>query len=387
MQILVLNAGSSSLKYAIIETDSSTTLARGLIERIGVPQAAYLRGEQIVKVLAMNHAQALIAIAKYENFSSVEAIGHRVVHGGLTFTAPSKIDDLVLSVLEQNAKFAPLHNPANIIGIKAAREILPALENVAVFDTAFHASLPEQAYLYAIPPEAGLRRFGFHGTSHGFVAAQAAKFLEQPLEKLKLISLHIGNGASACAIGYGKSIDTSMGFTPLEGLVMGTRSGDIDAGLVLELVRRNGIEATDALLNKQSGMLGLSGAADLRDVWKAFDAGSQKAQTALDIFAYRIQKTIGAYVAALEGIDAIIFTAGVGENDSRMRAKIIKKMGWLGITLDETANQSKATRISSADSKVAALVIPTNEELAIALETKKLLNYNFITRPKNQAQN
>ncbi len=375
MQILVLNAGSSSLKYAIIDTDSNTILARGQIERIGVPQAAYVRGGQIVKVLAMNHAQALTAIAKYEDFSSVEAIGHRVVHGGLAFTAPTRIDDLVLAVLEENAKFAPLHNPPNIVGIKAAREILPALENVAVFDTAFHATLPEHAYLYAIAPQIGLRRFGFHGTSHGFVALQAAKFLEQPLENLKLITLHIGNGASACAIRYGKSIDTSMGFTPLEGLVMGTRSGDIDAGLVLELVRRNGIEATDTLLNKQSGMLGLAGAADLRDVWKAADAGNKEAQTALAIFAYRIQKTIGAYVAALNGVDAIVFTAGVGENDTRMRAKILEKMSWLGIGLDETANQAKQMRISTTDSKVAALVIATNEELAIALATKKLLSH------------
>jgi acetate kinase len=373
MQILVLNAGSSSLKYAIIDTISSQTVARGLIERIGVPQAAYVRGKEIVKVLAMNHAQALTAIAKHEDFSGVQAIGHRVVHGGLAFTAPTRIDQTVLGVLEDNAKFAPLHNPANIVGIKAAREILPKLENVAVFDTAFHATLPEQAYLYAMPRVEGLRRFGFHGTSHGYVVQEAAKFLNRSLESLKLISLHIGNGASACAVRYGISIDTSMGFTPLEGLVMGTRCGDIDAGLVLELVRRNGIEATDTLLNKQSGMLGLTGAADLRDVWKNADAGNLEAQTALDIFAYRIQKTIGAYVAALEGTDAIIFTAGVGENDTRMRAKILEKMGWLGIELDQSANESRATQISSSTSKVAALVIPTNEELAIALETKKLL--------------
>ncbi len=373
MQILVLNAGSSSLKYAIIETSSSSTLARGVIERIGVPQAAYLRGGQIVKVLAMNHAQALSAIAKYEDFSAVQAIGHRVVHGGLAFTAPTRIDEAVLEVLEENAKFAPLHNPPNIVGIRAAREILPSLENVAVFDTAFHASLPEKAFSYAIAPELGLRRFGFHGTSHGFVVRQAAEFLERPLEQLKIISLHLGNGASACAVRFGESIDTSMGFTPLEGLVMGTRSGDIDAGLVLELVRRNGVDATDTLLNKQSGMLGLAGAADLRDVWQAADAGIKVAQTALDIFAYRVQKTIGAYLAALEGLDVIIFTAGVGENDTRMRAKILEKLGWLGVKLDEAANQSRATRISSADSRVEVLVIPTNEELAIALETTKLL--------------
>jgi acetate kinase len=374
MQILVLNAGSSSLKYAMIETDSSQTLARGLIERIGVPQAAYLRGGQIVKVLAMNHAQALSAIAKFEDFSGVQAVGHRVVHGGLAFTAPTRIDQMVLSVLEDNAKFAPLHNPPNIVGIKAAREILPNLEHVAVFDTAFHATLPEKAYLYAIPRELGLRRFGFHGTSHGFVTREAAKFLGRPLEDLKLISLHIGNGASACAVRYGQSLDTSMGFTPLEGLVMGTRSGDIDAGLVLELVRRNGVDATDTLLNKQSGMLGLAGAADLRDVWKASDAGNVEAQTALDVFAYRVQKIIGAYTAVLEGVDAIIFTAGVGENDARMRAKILEKMRWLGVELDEAANQAKEIRISRLNSKVTALVIATNEELAIALETQHLLD-------------
>ncbi len=372
MQILVLNAGSSSLKYAVLETDTGQALAKGQIERIGIPQAAYVRGGQIVKVLAMNHAQALAAIAKFEDFSSVQAIGHRVVHGGLAFTAPSKINDAVLTVLEENAKFAPLHNPPNIVGIKAARELLPSLEHVAVFDTAFHANLPEHAHLYAIPKETGLRRFGFHGTSHGYVTKEAAKFLNRPLEQLKLISLHLGNGASACAVRYGQSIDTTMGFTPLEGLVMGTRSGDIDAGLVLELVRRNGIDATDTLLNKQSGMLGLTGAADLRDVWKKADEGDQNALVALELFAYRIQKTIGAYTAALEGVDAIIFTAGVGENDMRMRAKILEKLGWLGVQLDAAANQAKATRISTPDSSVAALVIPTNEELAIALETQKL---------------
>ncbi len=376
MQILVLNAGSSSLKYAVIETNNAQTLARGVIERIGVPQAAYVRGNEIVKVLAMDHAQALTAIAKYENFSSVQAVGHRVVHGGLAFTAPTKINHEVLGVLEENAKFAPLHNPANITGIKAARAILPNLENVAVFDTAFHATLPEHAYSYAIPRELttqGLRRFGFHGTSHGFVARQAAQFLNRPLEQLKLIILHIGNGASASAVQFGQSIDTTMGFTPLEGLVMGTRCGDIDAGLVLELVRRNGIETTDALLNKQSGMLGMAGAADLRDVWKAADTGNHAAQNALEVFAYRIQKTIGAYSAALEGADAIVFTAGVGENDTRTRAKILEKMRWLGIELDSQANAARATRISTLESKVQALVILTNEELAIALETQALL--------------
>lgn len=373
MQILVLNAGSSSLKYAIIESSTQETLAKGLIERIGTPQAAYVWRDQILKVKAFDHAQALEAIAARENFSSIQAIGHRVVHGGVAFTAPVKIDEQVLQILEQNAKFAPLHNPPNIMGIRASRAIMPKLENVAVFDTAFHATLPEYAYSYALKPDLGFRKFGFHGTSHAFVTQEAAKFLGKSLEQLKLISLHIGNGASACAVLYGKSIDTSMGFTPLEGLVMGTRSGDLDAGVVLELARRLGIEAADTLLNKESGMLGLAGAADLRDVWKKADAADAAAQNALEVFAYRIQKIIGAYVAALNGVDAIIFTAGVGENDARMRAKIVQKLQWLGVELDQQANQTRARRISTVNSKVAVLVIATNEELAIALETKALL--------------
>jgi acetate kinase len=374
MNVLVLNAGSSSLKYAVLDTDSQQTHAKGVIERIGLPQAAYVWRDQILKVAAADHAQALQAIAQRENFSSVEAVGHRVVHGGLDFTKPVQINDTVLAALEQNAKFAPLHNPPNIVGIKAARAILPALPNVAVFDTAFHATLPEYAYRYALPKELPYRRFGFHGTSHGFVAQKAANFLERRLEDLKIISLHIGNGASACAILHGKSIDTSMGFTPLEGLVMGTRSGDVDAGLVLELVRTRGVEATDKLLNKESGMLGLSGAADLRDVWKNAAAGDSAAQIALEVFAYRIRKQIGAYVAALGGVDAIVFTAGVGENDLAMRQKIVSGLGWLGVSLDTHANQTKQTRISSTNSAVAVLVIPTNEELAIALETAKSLS-------------
>jgi acetate kinase len=249
------------------------------------------------------------------------------------------------------------------------------LENVAVFDTGFHATLPERAYRYAIPKDLSpeLRRYGFHGTSHSYVAGEAAKFLNQPLEALKLITLHIGSGASACAILHGRSVDTTMGFTPLEGLVMGTRSGDIDAGLVLELARRLGIAETDALLNKQSGLLGLSGVSDLRDVWKASDAGNADATTALEVYAYRIQKTIGAYTAALNGADAIVFTAGAGENDARLRAKVLTGLEFLGVSLDAAANENGETRISSADSRMQALVIPTNEELAIALEASRVL--------------
>ena len=278
-------------------------------------------------------------------------------------------------MLEDNIALAPLHNPPNIAGIRAVRAELPSLENIAVFDTGFHATLPEFAYRYAIPPGLGadLRRYGFHGTSHQYVALEAAKFLGRPLEELKLISLHIGNGASACAIQHGLSVDTTMGFTPLEGLVMGTRSGDIDAGLVLHLARRLGIGETDALLNKQSGLLGLAGSSDLRDVWAASDAGDTAATTALEVYAYRIRKTIGAYIAVMNGADAVTFTAGAGENDARLRAKVLEQMDGLGIALDPAANARGDTRITFSDSRVQGLVIPTNEELAIALEVERVL--------------
>ncbi len=373
MHVLVINCGSSSLKYAIIDTASSATLTRGLIERIGVPQAAYSRGGQIVKVKAFDHVQAMEAVAKFEDFSNVRAVGHRVVHGGTAFNAPTLINEAVLESLEANAKFAPLHNPPNIAGIRATRALLPDVPSVAVFDTGFHASLPKRAFLYAIPLELyqqhGMRRYGFHGTSHAFVANEAARTLGKPLEQLKIITLHIGNGASACAVLHGKSVDTTMGFTPLEGLVMGSRSGDIDAGLVLELTRRFGTNETDALLNKLSGMLGLAGASDLRDVWKKADTNDEAAHTALDLFAYRVQKTIGAYAAAMNGVDAIVFTAGVGENDARMRALICSNLEWFGVRLDQTANLARDRVISASDAKVKLLVIPTDEELAIALET------------------
>jgi acetate kinase len=379
MQVLVLNCGSSSLKYAIFETSTQEAIVKGMVERIGSSDASLKRVQlELVSINAPDHTAAIAAVAALEDLSQVQAVGHRVVHGGEAFTKPVLISNAVMTALEENAHLAPLHNPPNIAGIRAAQLALPGLPNVAVFDTGFHATLPAKAFLYAIPKELyeqdKIRRYGFHGTSHQYVASQAATILEKPLESLKLVSLHLGNGASACAILYGSSVDTSMGFTPLEGLVMGTRSGDLDASVVLELAKRDGVAATLELLNKQSGMQGLSGASDLRDVHAKAEAGDIWAQNALEVFAYRVQKTIGAYAAAMNGLDAVIFTAGVGENDRKMRAKILTNLSFLGLELDENANNQNATTISSATSRAKALVIPTNEEWAIADATSKLIS-------------
>lgn len=378
MQVLVLNCGSSSLKYAIFETSTQEAVLKGLIERIGSSDTTLKRGQlEPVSINAPDHAAAIAAVASLEDLSGVQAVGHRVVHGGEAFTKPVLIATAVMTALEANAHLAPLHNPPNIAGIRAAQLALPGLPNVAVFDTGFHATLPAKAFLYAIPKtlyeQDKIRRYGFHGTSHQYVASKAASILEKPLESLKLVSCHLGNGASACAILHGSSVDTSMGFTPLEGLVMGTRSGDLDAGVVLELAKRSGVEATLELLNKNSGMQGLSGSSDLRDVHVKAEAGDTWAQNALEVFAYRVQKTIGAYAAAMNGLDAVIFTAGVGENDRKMRTKILTNMSFLGLELDENANAQNATIISSGTSRAKALVIPTDEEWAIALATLTLL--------------
>jgi acetate kinase len=375
MHVLVINCGSSSLKYAVYDTESREASVKGLVERIGSSAAVLKRGGETQGLEAANHTMALEAIAKLEDFASVDAVGHRVVHGGTAFTGTTVVNNAVLQALEDNISLAPLHNPPNIAGIRAAQVELKGKPNVAVFDTAFHATLPEHAYRYAIPKDLGAqyRRYGFHGTSHQYVALEAAKFLARPLETLKLVTLHLGNGASACAVLHGKSVDTTMGFTPLEGLVMGTRSGDVDAGLVLNLARRIGVAETDELLNKRSGLLGLSGSSDLRDVWSASDAGSADANVALEVYAYRLRKTVGAYIAALDGADALVFTAGAGENDRRLRAKVLGGLGYFGVKLDGDANARGDTRISTADSSLAALVIPTNEELMIALETARVL--------------
>jgi acetate kinase len=379
MQVLVLNCGSSSFKYAIFETSTQEAIVKGLVERIGSSDASLKRGKlEPVSINAPDHRAAIAAVAALEDLSRVQAVGHRVVHGGEAFTTPVQVSDTVMLALEANAHLAPLHNPPNIAGIRAAQVALPGLPNVAVFDTGFHATLPAKAFLYAIPKalyeQDKIRRYGFHGTSHQYVASQAATILEKPLERLKLVSCHLGNGASACAILHGQSVDTSMGFTPLEGLVMGTRSGDLDAGVVLELAKRGGVQATLELLNKQSGMQGLSGFSDLRDVHAKAEAGDVWAEHALAVFAYRVQKTIGAYAAAMNGLDAIIFTAGIGENDFKMRARILSNLSFLGLELDENANAQNAIIISSGTSRAKALVIATNEEWAIADATSKLIS-------------
>jgi acetate kinase len=378
MNVLVLNCGSSSLKYAVFETESGVALTKGLIERIGSGGATLKRGNlEPQSIVAPDHTAAIAEISKLEDFASVRAVGHRVVHGGETFIAPVRITPEVMLALEANAHLAPLHNPPNIAGIRAAQLALPGVPQVAVFDTGFHATLPAKAFLYAIPKELyeqhKIRRYGFHGTSHEYVASQAARILEKPLETLKLVSLHLGNGASACAILHGASVDTTMGFTPLEGLVMGTRSGDLDAGVVLELAKRNGVFETLEMLNKKSGMQGLSGFSDLRDVHARAQTNDPWAKHALEVFAYRVQKTIGAYSAAMNGLDAVIFTAGVGENDIKMRARILENLEFLGLELDPRANARGETVISSGRSRAKALVIPTAEEWAIARATSTLL--------------
>lgn len=377
MRVLVVNCGSSSLKYAVYQTDPKTVLAKGLLERIGTPDATLKRADlEPAPIQAPDHASGLTEIAKIENFSSVEAVGHRVVHGGEAFTTPTLVTGEVIRALEENAHLAPLHNPPNIAGIRAAQTALPGRAQIAVFDTGFHATLPPKAFLYAIPramyERDRIRRYGFHGTSHQYVAGEAARIIGRPLADLRMVTLHLGNGASACAVRHGVSIDTSMGFTPLEGLVMGTRSGDLDAAVALEIARREGVDAALETLNKQSGMIGLSGSNDLRDVHASAASGDQWASRALEVYAYRIRKTIGAYAAAMGGLDALVFTAGVGENDRAMRAMVLDGLEFLGLELEVDANQHHGPVITKPGRAV-GLVVPTDEEWAIALETKKLL--------------
>ncbi|GEM90166.1 acetate/propionate family kinase [Oceanithermus desulfurans] len=376
MNVLVLNAGSSSLKFSLTDTRAQRHRLRGLVERIGLEQARLTLEGRTEAVAAADHAAALQAVLRRLDLDLVEAVGHRVVHGG-DFTASSRITAEVLERLEAFVPLAPLHNPANLAGIRAALTALPHLPQVAVFDTAFHQTLPERAWRYALPrrlaDERRYRRYGFHGTSHRYVSGKLARALGRPLEELRLVVLHLGNGASATAVRYGRSVDTSMGFTPMEGLVMGSRSGDLDPGLVLELVRRHGVEATDRLLNKESGMLGLAGHSDLRDVHRRIAEGDAQAAMALQVYTYRIKKYLGAYAAAMGGLDAVAFTAGVGENDPVVRAQALEGLEFLGLELDPEANARGGPRITREGSRVSAWVIPTDEELAIALDTERVL--------------
>jgi acetate kinase len=373
MNLLVINSGSSSLKYQLFDMPTKIPLSSGLVERIGEPGSAIKdHGIALKQVLAELTGGSNPVISSPED---IAVVGHRVVHGGELFSDAALITDAVKKQIKKLFSLAPLHNPANYKCIEVAEKTFPNARQIAVFDTAFHQSIPQQAYRYAIPKsyykQHGIRVYGFHGTSHKYVSEEAMLFLEKP--NAKLISIHLGNGCSMAAINAGKSVDTSMGFGPLSGLMMGTRSGDIDPSVIFHLMEHSGytLEQLSDLLNKQSGLLGVGGSGDMRDIRKKASDGDQDAILALELYAYRIKKFIGAYAAVLNGLDAIIFTAGVGENDSNMRASVCRQLEYLGISLDEAANtkyNKQLLDISGAGSKVRILVIPTNEEYEIALQ-------------------
>jgi acetate kinase len=395
VKVLVINSGSSSIKYQLFEMPEENVIAAGVVERLGefealhrhrtgdgkesctlVPKADHLAGLQRIGI-ALRDTDVLV------DLSELSAIGHRVVHGGEAFRMPTRIDGDVIERIRGMIPLAPLHNPANLIGIEVAMRQAPDVPQVAVFDTAFHHSLPAHAYRYAVPEELysryQVRRFGFHGTSHAYVAKQAAAFLGQPLSSLNLITLHLGNGASVAAIRQGRSIDTSMGMTPLEGLIMGTRCGDIDPAIHFYLAREVGLDTAqlETLLNQDSGMKGICGHNDMREVHRLADEGNLQAQLALDMYCYRIRKYIGAYSAALGRVDAVVFTGGVGENDAQMRTQVIDGLYGLGLSIDEAKNRSKPVSAFAAHrdgTQVAILIVPTNEELEIALQTVDCLS-------------
>ena len=395
MNILVLNCGSSSLKYQLINSDTEAVLAKGLCERIGIDgklKHEPAGGEKYVSDAPLaDHTAAVQAVIDalldkdhgvIESVDEIHAVGHRVVHGGEKFASSVLITDEVKQALEDCTELAPLHNPANLIGIAACEKLMPGVPQVGVFDTAFHQTMPEKAYLYAIPykyyEKYKIRKYGFHGTSHKFVSKECAAMMGKAPEDLRIVTCHLGNGGSLCAVKNGVSVDTSMGFTPLDGIAMGTRSGSIDPAAVLFLMRKENlsIDEMDKVLNKESGVLGVSGvSSDFRDIEEAAPQGNERAALALDTFAYRVAKTIGEYTAAMNGVDAIVFTAGLGENSGSMRAKICEYLGYLGIELDEEKNSKRgeAMQISKEGSKVKVFVIPTNEELMIARDTKEIV--------------
>ena len=397
MKVLVINCGSSSLKYQLIDMATEESLAQGLVERIGIEgsvltQKVEGKDKYIVKEQMKDHKDAirlvLAALVDENNgviksMDEISAVGHRVVHGGEKYKESVVINDEVKANIEECFKLAPLHNPANMIGIKACEELMPNTPMVAVFDTAFHGTMPEDAYLYALPYELyekhGIRKYGFHGTSHRFVSKRVAEVMNKPIEDLKIITCHLGQGASLCAVDGGKSVDTSMGFTPLEGLAMGTRCGNIDPAIVTFLMKEEGLSVDEVndLLNKKSGVLGISGiSSDFRDIEDAaFNKDDRRAKLALKIFEYKIRTTIGAYAAAMGGVDAIVFTAGVGENGPETREKCLEGLEFLGVEIDREANnvRGKVREISKAGCKVKAFVIPTNEELVIARDTLELI--------------
>lgn len=396
MKILVLNCGSSSLKYQLFDMDTQDVLAKGLVERIGIegsklthkpagkdsavveqPMPDHKVAVQLVLGMLVDPVHGVISDVK-----EINAVGHRVLHAGQKYCTSVVVNDDVKNVIRECFDLGPLHNPANLIGIEAVEAAMPGTPNVAVWDTAFHQTMPEKAYMYAIPYEYyekyGIRKYGFHGTSHAFVSKRAIEFGNLDPDNSKVIVCHLGNGGSLSAVVNGKCIDTSMGLTPLEGLIMGTRSGDIDPSAIQFIANKEGKDINEMvnMLNKKSGVLGMSGvSSDFRDVQKAADEGNHHAEVALEAFKYRVVKYIGAYTAAMNGVDAIVFTAGVGENDGRIRKDIMEALTYLGITVNEENNKTRGQEIviSGDDSKVKVMVIPTNEELKIAQETLELV--------------
>ena len=395
MNVLVINCGSSSLKFQLINSDSEEVLAKGLCERIGIDgiltyQPADGEKEKTEKAMP-THTEAIKYVIEaltnektgvIKSLDEVGAVGHRIVHGGEKFTTSTLLTEETIKGIEECSDLAPLHNPANLIGIRACQELMPNVPMVGVFDTAFHQTMPKTAYLYGLPYEYyekyKVRRYGFHGTSHSFVSKRTAELIGKPYNDCKIIVCHLGNGASLSAVKNGESVDTSMGLTPLEGLVMGTRSGDIDPAIIEFVAKKENktIDEMMTILNKKSGLLGISClSSDGRDLEQAAEKGDDKAQAALDIFAYRVIKYIGAYAAAMNGVDAIAFTAGIGENDANCRKNVCKNLSYLGVAIDEELNNCRGVEreISTPDSKVRVFVVPTNEELAIARETMALV--------------
>ncbi len=395
MKILVINCGSSSLKYQVIDTETEAVLAKGLCERIGIdgrlvyqpaggekeiteaPMPTHTEAVQMVLDALLNEKTGVL-----KSLDEIDAVGHRLVHGGEAFTKSVVIDDEVIAAVEGVSDLAPLHNPANIIGVNACRALMPNTPMVGVFDTAFHQTMPQKAYMYAVPYEYyekyKVRRYGFHGTSHSFVSARGAQLAGLDYNNSKIIVCHLGNGASVSAVLNGKSVDTSMGLSPLEGLIMGTRSGDVDPSVMEFIANKENLSLAEVMtiLNKKSGVQGISGvSSDFRDLQAAADEGNARAKLAQDMFAYRVAKYIGAYAAAMNGVDLICFTAGLGENDAYIRSEIASYLGFLGFKLDAEANKVHGEErcITTADSKVMGYVVPTNEELAIARETAALV--------------
>jgi acetate kinase len=394
MKVLVLNCGSSSIKYQFFDTVAELALAKGVVERIGMGSAVLshsrydgdgikIAGEILDHTIAIEYVLGVMLSKNHgviDDKSDIEAVGHRVVHGGEHFTDSILITDEIMQVLQDNIELAPLHNPPNIKGIQAVKRILPNVPQVAVFDTAFHTKMPPKAFLYGIPYELykkhQIRKYGFHGTSHSFVAKEAAKILGKDLKDLKIVTAHLGNGCSMAAVQNGISVDTTMGFTPLEGLLMGTRSGDLDPSLILYIMGKEGLSLNEAntLLNKHSGLIGISGeSSDMREILIAAKEGHKRSKYAFEIFAYRVKKYLGAFAAAMGGLDAFVFTGGIGENSPEVREEVCNGLEFLGIELDVERNKNKEKIISKASSRVPVLRIPTNEELVIARDTNRIV--------------